>query len=114
MRKKISTLDELWAQTKSVAPSVIHSNYTELPGEVVEFDDFGAIAIKGPVQYVRGERAEGYFSEIHEDDQTFADVLRAMQVSIDRTLDKHHVFFEGFRVIKRVAGVAIVSIHTGS
>jgi hypothetical protein len=129
--KIVLTRKELDRRMEIIAPSVRHSDYKEVAGgwdddSTVKLESFDTVVAKGPVVFRR--TFAGWQSTVPVNDPTVADVLRAMETSMKETGDEHHVFFEGYKVVKKHGDtipcghcgrgggepVTFIDIHTGS
>ena len=89
---------ELQEAVKKIAPDVYHSMYEGIPnsGSMIKGDwkvkapKLSELYMTGRVRFIR---YEGWKSEVFEN-PTYADVMRAMQASIEALDDFHHVFLE--------------------
>ncbi len=93
---------ELQEAVKKIAPDVYHSMYKSIPGSgsmikgswKVEAPKLSETYMGGLVRFTR---YEGFKSQVFEN-PTWADVMRAMQASIEALDDFHHVFLEALEV----------------
>ena len=115
---RIRTTRKIMDETAAgIDSSARFSAYSDVKGqgdvdwqnEIVEYDEFDATAFQGVTVFEH----EGYYSEPIED-PTYADMFSAFAQIQRQRNDEHHVFFEGWAEVEKVAEVQIIKIHSGS